>query len=365
MSTMQRRSQKPEGSTTLANVQIVLLCMVLAIGIFIVDIASLPLGVAAGVAYVAVVLISLWLSQWYFSLLVAGVVSALTIFGFLYSEPAGVTWMVVTNRALALLAIWLTAIVGGWLIFSKRRKAAQALVRAEEEAARARNSKFRFLESTSNEMRQDLQTMSLLTATMRKRATDPKLQEICVLQDDAVARLGGLLNSILEFYELESGGVQPELAEVSIQDVFETLHPEFELQAQTKGLQLTFSAPSETAFTDSALLKRIVRSLISNAIQFTDEGSVDVSCRRVTNGLRVVVSDTGVGIAPNEIEAIFDEFYRVNSDPVDRSAGRGLGLAVVDRGLTLLQTEIEVESEPGRGSSFSFVVPQFAYTSVS
>jgi len=336
MATMQRRSQKLEYSTTRANIQIVLLCMVLAIGIFIVDVASLPLGVAAGVAYVAVVLISLSLSRWYFSLFVAGVVSALTIFGFLYSEPAGITWMVITNRALALLAIWLT-----------------------------RNSKFRFLESTSNEMRQDLQTMSLLTATMRKRATDPKLQEICVLQDDAVARLGGLLNSILEFYELESGEVQPELAEVSIQDVFETLHSDFELQAQTKGLQLTFNAPSETALTDSALLKRIVRSLISNAIQFTDKGSVEVSCKRVTHGLRVAVSDTGVGIAPHEIEAIFDEFYRVNSNPVDRSAGRGLGLAVVDRGLELLQSEIEVESEPGKGSSFSFVVPQFAYTSMS
>ena len=250
-------------------------------------------------------------------------------------------------------------------MFSRRKKAAQALIKAEEEAARARDSKFRFLESTSNEMRQHLQTMSLLTATMRKRATDPNLQEICVLQDDAVARLGGLLNSILEFYELESGEVQPELAEVSIQDVFESLHSDFELQAQTKGLQLTFSAPGETALTDSALLKRIVRSLISNAIQFTNKGSVEVSCKRVTHGLRVVVSDTGVGIAPHEIEAIFDEFYRVNSDPVDRNAGRGLGLAVVDRGLELLQSEIEVESEPGKGSSFSFVVPQFAYTSMS
>ena len=365
MATRQKRSQKLEKSTTRTNIQIVLLCMVLAIGIFIVDVASLPLGVAAGVAYVAVVLISLWLSQWSFSLFVAGVVSVLTIFGFIYSEPAGVTWMVITNRALALLAIWLTAIIGGWLIFSKQRKAAQALVRAEEETIRARNSKFRFLESTSNEMRQHLQTMSLLTATMRKMATDPKLQEVCVLQDDAVARLGGLLNSILEFYELESGEVQPELAEVSIQDVFETLRSDFELQAQTKGLQLTFNAPSETALTDSALLKRIVRSLISNAIQFTDKGSVEVSCKRVTHGLRVAVSDTGVGIAPHEIEAIFDEFYRVNSNPVDRSAGRGLGLAVVDRGLKLLQTEIEVESEPGKGSSFSFIVPQFAYTSMS
>jgi signal transduction histidine kinase len=253
----------------------------------------------------------------------------------------------------------------GWLVFSKQKKATQALAKAEEEAARARITKFRFLESTSNEMRQHLQTMTLLSATMRKKVSAPDLEDICTLQDDAVARLGDLLNSILEFYELESGGVQPQLEEVSIKGVFEELKSEFDIQAKSKDLQLTFSAPSETALTDSALLKRIVRSLISNAIQFTDKGSVEVTCRRVTHGLRIAVCDTGIGIAPDEIESIFDEFYRVNSNPVDRNAGRGLGLAVVDRGLKLLQTDIEVESEPGRGSSFSFVVPQFAYTSMS
>jgi two-component system CheB/CheR fusion protein len=248
---------------------------------------------------------------------------------------------------------------------SRRRKKVSALARAESEAARARASKFRFLESTSNEMRQHLQTMTLLSATMHRKVTDPDLEKICTLQDDAVAQLGDLLNSILEFYELESGGVRPELAEVSIQEIFEKLQSEFELQAQTKGLQLTFRAPSETALTDKALLTRIVRSLVSNAIHFTDEGRVEVTCKRVTQGLRIAVIDSGVGIAPDEIDSIFDEFYRVNSDPVDRNAGRGLGLAVVDRGLKLLGTEIEVESEPGRGSSFSFVVPQFAYTSMS
>ena len=86
-----------------ANVQIILICAVLATVIFLVDIASMPLGVAAGVAYVAVVLISLWLSNWKLSLVVAGGVSILTILGFVLSEPAGVTWMVMMNRLLALI----------------------------------------------------------------------------------------------------------------------------------------------------------------------------------------------------------------------------------------------------------------------
>jgi signal transduction histidine kinase len=73
--------------------------------------------------------------------------------------------------------------------------------------------------------------------------------------------------------------------------------------------------------------------------------------------LRISVVDTGIGIAPDKLAMIFDEFYRVNNDPADENGGRGLGLSIVDRGLKLLQSKIEVESKIGKGSSFSFLVP--------
>jgi len=344
----------------LTNKQIILICTAFAAAIFVVDIASLPLGVAAGVAYVAVVLVALWLSQWKSVLIVAGGVSILTIVGYLLSEPGGIPWIVVTNRLLALAAIWLTALVGGWLVISRRKKAEQELQKAEEEADRARKAKSRFLESTSNDMRQDLQTLTLLGAVMRKVVADPKALEICKSQDEAVANLGDLLNSILEFYELESGAVEPHIDEARIQDIFQQLQEEFAAQAKAKGLQLAFSSHEEIAFSDGKLLIQILRSLISNAVRYTNQGTVDVSCQRESGGLRVTVRDTGIGIAPDEVAIIFDEFYQVNSDPVGGNGGRGLGLSIVDRGLTLLQSEIEVETELGRGSSFSFVVPAAA-----
>jgi len=161
-----------KSSGSLSNVQIALTCTVLAAGIFIVDIASLPLGVAAGVAYVAVVLIALWLPKWQQSLIVAGGVSVLTVLGFLLSEPAGIPWMVVANRLLALSAIWLTAIGGSWLVLTKRRKSEEALQTVEQEAERARNTKSRFLETASNEVRQHLQTLSLLNGALRKSVTN-------------------------------------------------------------------------------------------------------------------------------------------------------------------------------------------------
>lgn len=354
---MEGRVEKPKDLNNQLNRQIVSICLALAAGIFVIDITSLPLGVAAGVAYIAVVLVSLWLSRWQSVLIVAGGVSILTIFGFLFSEPAGIPWMVIANRILALSLIWFTAIVGGWLVFSRRNKSEEALQQAEEEAERARNAKSRFLESTSNDMRQHLQTLSLLGAVMRRKVVEPEAQEICGKQDDAVAHLGDLLNSILEFCELESGAIEPQITEAPIQNIFHRLQDEFSPQAQAKGLRLRFNAQSEIALSDANLLTQILRSLLSNAIRYTSKGEVEVSCRHESGELRITVQDSGIGIAPDKLAMIFDEFYRVDSDPAGQSGGRGLGLSIVDRGLKLLRTKVEVASELGRGSSFSFVIP--------
>lgn len=151
-----------------SNVAIAPVCAALAAGIFIVDIASLPLGVAAGVAYVSVVLIALWLPKWKHLFIVASGVSILTVVGFFLSEPAGIPWMVAVNRLLALFAIWITAIGGTWLVHTKRKKSEEALEKAEREADRAWRAKSRFLETASNDVRHHLQTLSVLNAHYAK-----------------------------------------------------------------------------------------------------------------------------------------------------------------------------------------------------
>jgi signal transduction histidine kinase len=353
--TMLAGRSKSSGSQS--NVQIGLTCAAVATGIFIVDVASLPLGVAAGVAYVVVVLIALRLPKWQHSLIVAGGVSVLTVLGFLLSEPAGIPWMVVANRLLALFAIWLTAIGGSWLVFTKRKKSEEALQKAEQEAERARNAKSRFLETASNEIRQHLQTLSLLNGALRKTVTQAKAQEMFAMQGDALAHLSDLLNSLLEISEFESGEIELKITEIPIQEIFQQLQDEFEYQAQAKGLQLEFSSQSEVALSDSMLLTRIFRVLVSNAIRYTNQGEVKVCCRREPAGLRITVRDSGIGIAPDQLARIFDEFYRVDNDPVATDGDLGLGLAIVEHSVNLLGTKMEVESAPGQGSSFSLVVP--------
>jgi len=340
-----------------SNVQIALTCTALAVGIFMVDIASLPLGVAAGVAYVAVVVIALWLPKWQHSLIAAGGVSLLTVLGYLLSEPAGIPWMVVANRLLALSAIWLTAIGGSWLVFTRRKNSEEALQKVEEEADRARNAKTRFLDTASNEVRQHLQTLSLLNGALQKTVTQPKAQQMFTLQGDALVQLSDLLNALLEISEFESGEVEPKITEVSIQEIFGQLQDEFEYQAQAKSLHLEFDSQSEVALSDSTLLTGILRVLVSNAIRYTNQGEVKVRCRRKPDGLRITVEDSGIGIAPDQIGRIFDEFYRVDNDPVARDGGLGLGLAIVDRSVNLLGTRMDVQSAPGQGSRFSLLVP--------
>jgi len=336
------------------------ICVALAAGIFIVDVASLPLGVAAGVFYVGVVIISLWFPKWQHTFIVAGSVSVLTVAGFLMSEPAAVLWMVIANRLLALAAIWLVAIGGRRLVLTKRKNSDETLQKVALEAARAGNAKSRFLEASSNDVRHHLQTLMLLNGALHKTIGDPKAQEMIGKQSDALAQLSDLMNSLLEITELESGDFELSITEISIQELFRKLEEEFEYQAQAKSLLLKFDCESGLARSDSTLLSRIIRLLISNAIRYTNDGGVTVSSRREPEGLRITVRDTGIGIAPDQLARIFDEFYKVKYDPAGRNEGLGLGLSIVEQSLRLLDGRIEVQSELGKGSSFSLLVPAAA-----
>jgi signal transduction histidine kinase len=351
----------PAGPTdslgTQLKMQIILICIALSFGIFVIDVTSLPRGVATGVSYVAVVLIALWMPKWQHTLIVAGAVSVLTLLGFFMSEPAGIPWMVVANRLLALLTIWVIAIGGSWLVHTKRKNSDEMLHEVEQEADRARSAKLRFLEASSNDIRHHLQTLMLLNGALNKTVADIKEREMVTRQAEALSQLSDLMNSLLDISELESGEVELNVTDIPIQKIFQSLQDEFEFQAKAKGLLLKFISQPEVAHSDGTLLARIIRLLISNAIRYTNQGEVTVSCVRESDRLRIKVEDTGIGIAPDQLARIFDEFYKIKNDPAGRNGGLGLGLSIVEHSASLLGTRIEVESEPGKGSSFSLLLP--------
>jgi two-component system CheB/CheR fusion protein len=108
---------------------------------------------------------------------------------------------------------------------------------------------------------------------------------------------------------------------------------------------------------DPALVSQLLRNLISNALKYTRDGSVEVRCFEVNGRMRVEVRDTGVGIAPDQLPLIFEEFYQVGVSPNTSRDGYGLGLSIVRRIVKLLDLVIDVKSEPGRGSSFAVELP--------
>ena len=344
-------------SKKLSDSHVILVCGVIALVVFVVDVASLPLGVAAGVAYVPAVLVALRLPHWQQTFLVAGVASILTVVGFLLGEPTTVLWMVLVNRLLAISVIWLTAVGGLWLIMHKKEVSEEKLRLAVQETDNARQAKKRFLESASNDIRHQLQTLVLLNAALGKTTDPDKVQKMLAMQGDALGHLSDLMNSLVDITDIESGEIELNIQDVELNSILGNLEEEFRSKADAKSLALTVDCTSGVVRTDSTLLTKVLRSLLSNAIRYTDKGNVVVNCFREAEGVRVSVRDSGIGITSHHLANIFDEFYRIDNDSAARDVGLGLGLTIVDRIVRLLDIRLDVESEPGQGSSFSVLVP--------
>lgn len=228
---------------------------------------------------------------------------------------------------------------------------------ALQEAAKARAAKRRFMQAASNDIRHHLQTLVLLNAALSRTVDDPKAQEMFAMQGDAMGHLSDLMNSLLDLTEMESGDVEVHVDEVSLSDVFALLDQEFRGSAEAKALEFEIVPTNDVVRTDPNLLTQALRSLLANAIRYTEAGKVSLHCAREDDGLRIVVDDTGIGIADDHLADIFDEFYRVEHDPAGRNVGLGLGLTIVDRITRLLGFSLEVTSHPGKGSSFSLLLP--------
>jgi two-component system, sensor histidine kinase len=231
-------------------------------------------------------------------------------------------------------------------------------VRAARDAAhRANHAKGRFLAAASHDLRQPLQTLSLLTGSLRRLVTDEQAVRAVVEQQQAIGSMSRLLNALLDVSMLESGGVAPNPHDFDLAALFEELRLEFSELASGKGLQLEIPGGVAIVHSDPTLLGQILRNLLSNAIRYTQRGAVRVRCERDVDCLRVDIEDSGVGIAAEHLPHIFEEFYQVGIAPHSVREGHGLGLSIVQRVARLLNHDIRVRSAPGRGSTFSVSVP--------
>jgi signal transduction histidine kinase/ActR/RegA family two-component response regulator len=226
---------------------------------------------------------------------------------------------------------------------------------AEISAANA--AKSRFLAAASHDLRQPLQTISLLTAVLSKANHEPAHARAVHELRDTINVMGSLLDTLLDISRFDNGAVKPEVTEFPIGELLDRLRFDFTNHARDKNLGLRVVSSSAVIRSNPVLLEYIVRNLLSNAIRYTSSGKVLLGCRRHGSNLRIEVRDTGIGIPQEQVSNIFEEFYQLDNPARDRRKGWGLGLAIVARSARLLGHRIDVHSVPGKGSLFAVEVP--------
>jgi PAS domain S-box-containing protein len=240
---------------------------------------------------------------------------------------------------------------------SERKQVEQAAREARRDAEHANLAKSRFLATASHDLRQPLQALGLLNGALRRMIRDPECLEVLGEQEQAVDAMSRLLNALLDISKLESGVIKIERSDFELAPLFDQMRRDFAGMAATKGLRLAVDSALVHAHSDPALVGQVLRNLMSNAIKYTYSGSVELRCERRGARLRIEIRDTGVGIASDQADLIFEEFYQVGVSPNSSRDGYGLGLSIVKRIARLLDLNIQVKSELGKGSAFAFELP--------
>ena len=240
---------------------------------------------------------------------------------------------------------------------SERRAINDALVAAREEADRANMAKTRFLAAASHDLRQPLQTIRLLNASLLTLTPEAGEQiELLRRQESAIDSASRMINALLDITRLESGAVEPHLAPINLISLYGDLKREYEPVALAKGVHLEFPDASKIVSSDQILLNQLLQNLIGNALKYTEKGFVKVTETLDGDGFLLCIEDSGSGIPSDKLERIFDEYYQVDQSGTQRS-GVGLGLAIVREVSRLLSYSVSVSSEVGRGTRVSVRIP--------
>jgi two-component system CheB/CheR fusion protein len=239
---------------------------------------------------------------------------------------------------------------------TERRQIAKTLEAATLAADNANTAKSRFLAAASHDLRQPLQTLALIQGLLKRKVEGEAEQKLIDLQEQCLNAMSGMLNTLLDINQIDAGVVRPEKTAFPIGPLLDRLEGEFAYHAQSKGLTLRLAGCKLSVVSDPALLEQMVRNLIANAVKYTARGKILVGCRRRGSRLLIQVLDTGVGIPPDEIKYIFDEFHQIDNVARERSRGLGLGLSIVKRLGELLDHPVAVRSRAGKGSVFTIEV---------
>ncbi|MBY0504589.1 MAG: response regulator [Bryobacteraceae bacterium] len=249
------------------------------------------------------------------------------------------------------------------------RQASERTAAAVNPAEEMRHLKGQFLTSLNHEIRTPLTGILGMTDLMAETTLTPEQREYLDITRACADTLYDILSATLEFAALSAGNTRAEQSPFQVVRAVDAMAAEFEAKARAKGLEFALrmdrSLP-ELVLGDEVRFRRLVSQLLANATKFTAIGRVSLSVRRLRGlgesreRLEVVVADTGIGIAPDMVERIFESFEQLEGGLSRQYQGLGLGLSLVRELTRLLGGEITVESAVGKGSTFTVRLPLLA-----
>jgi len=217
-----------------------------------------------------------------------------------------------------------------------------------------------FLANLNHEIRTPLSGILGMTDLLLETPLDEEQRDYVATARLCAENLFHLLNATLEYSALTAGHLQLDETEFGLSEMVDSVLAKERGKAQAKGLELTATldaALPSTLIGDSARIQDLLGHLLDNAIKFTHHGNIHLTLVREDENLKIVVRDTGIGIAPDRRARIFEYFHQVDSGLSRTYPGLGLGLALVQKLLVLMDGEIAAESEPDQGSTFTIRLP--------
>ncbi|NBC84098.1 MAG: PAS domain S-box protein [Bacteroidetes bacterium] len=251
------------------------------------------------------------------------------------------------------------------LLISKRKEELyeQNLIRAKEKAEENDNLKSAFLANMSHELRTPMNgIIGFSEMFMSEDISDEKRKQFATIVIDSSQRLLNIVNDILDISRIETGQLELSEDQVDLAKIFEDLKKFYTPLVRDKGLQLIMNnqlvADENLVYMDETKLHQVLNNLLSNALKFTNNGFIKVDCRIIDkNNLEFQVEDTGIGIAEEQHDLVFERFRQVETDLQKQFSGTGLGLAISKKMVELMNGEIWLTSTVAKGTTFGFTLP--------
>ena len=239
------------------------------------------------------------------------------------------------------------------------------LEKARAKADEANRSKSEFLANMSHEIRTPINAVVGMNEMILREADDASIQEYSRNIESAGRGLLSIINDILDFSKIEAGRMELHEAPYKASSLLTDVSVMLSVKAKEKNLEFSVDVDEtlpDGLIGDEVRVRQIIVNILNNAIKYTEKGSVRLSVNGVRNGndctLIFKVTDTGIGIRKEDIPKVFEKFDRVDMEKNKTIEGTGLGLAIVKKLLTMMNGSIDVESEYGKGSTFTLHIPQ-------